>query len=91
MCVHHVYLLFSVYTRSMQIVNIMCMVYSENEVMHMGTDWKRIQLLLLPEMVERVDEWRRKQKDLPDRNEAIRRLLGAALGTKKENPGNPPQ
>jgi metal-responsive CopG/Arc/MetJ family transcriptional regulator len=45
----------------------------------MATDWKRLQLLLTPEMVAQVDEWRRRQELLPDRNEAIRRLLGMAL------------
>lgn len=41
----------------------------------MGTDWKRIQLLLTDHMVEQIDEWRRQQKELPDRNTAIRILL----------------
>lgn len=45
----------------------------------MATEWKRVQLLLTPEMVAQVDEWRRRQPDLPDRNEAIRRLLAKAL------------
>lgn len=45
----------------------------------MGTDWKRIPLLLAPEMVTQIDDWRRRQQNLPDRNEAIRRLLALAL------------
>lgn len=45
----------------------------------MGTDWKRVMLNLEPETVRDIDEWRRKQEDLPDRNEAIRRLLAKAL------------
>ncbi|MDF2630578.1 MAG: hypothetical protein K0R39_4409 [Symbiobacteriaceae bacterium] len=47
----------------------------------LGTDWKRIQLLLTPEMVERIDDWRRQQKNLPDRNEAIRILLDKQLAS----------
>lgn len=45
----------------------------------MGTEWKRIQLLVTPEMVGWIDDWRRQQKDLPDRNEAIRELLRRQL------------
>lgn len=45
----------------------------------MGTEWKRIQLLLTDDLVERIDEWRRQQKGLPDRNTAIRELLDAQL------------
>lgn len=32
-----------------------------------------------PEMMKRVDEWRRQQPDLPSRTEAIHRLTDAAL------------
>lgn len=49
------------------------------EVLDVGTDWKRIQLLLTDDMVERIDEWRRQQKELPDRNTAIRQLIEAQL------------
>jgi len=42
-------------------------------------DWKKITLLLRPEMVDRLDKYRRQQNDLPDRNEAIRRLLEKGL------------
>lgn len=45
----------------------------------MVTEWKRINLLLTPEQVRAIDDWRRQQEDLPDRNEAIRRLLAQAL------------
>jgi hypothetical protein len=46
----------------------------------MGSDdWKRIQLLVKPEMVEQIDEFRRQQSDLPDRNEAMRRLIDLGL------------
>ncbi len=31
-------------------------------------------------MLERIDDWRRAQKDLPDRSEAVRRMI--ALATK---------
>lgn len=45
----------------------------------MPTDWKRLQLLLSPEMVKRIDDWRRRQEELPDRNDAIRTLLDRQL------------
>lgn len=34
---------------------------------------------LQPGMAKQVDDWRRKQEDLPGRPEAIRRLVEAAL------------
>lgn len=45
----------------------------------MGTDWKRIQLLLTDDLVKLIDEWRRQQQELPDRNTAIRLLLQRQL------------
>jgi hypothetical protein len=35
---------------------------------------------LQPGPLKRLDDWRRKQPDLPGRAEAIRRLLASALG-----------
>ena len=32
-----------------------------------------------PEFLARLDQWRRKQPDLPNRSEAIRRLVEAAM------------
>jgi hypothetical protein len=37
------------------------------------------QMRLSDEFLERVDEWRRKQEDLPSRAESIRRLTSAML------------
>jgi hypothetical protein len=45
----------------------------------MSSKSERFEMRLHPEMISRVDDWRRKQKDLPSRAEAIRRLLDAAL------------
>jgi hypothetical protein len=36
-----------------------------------------------PEMAKQLDEWRRKQDDLPGRPEAIRRLVDLGLKVKK--------
>lgn len=36
-----------------------------------------------PEMAKALDDWRRKQDDLPGRPEAIRRLVRMALKAKK--------
>lgn len=38
---------------------------------------------LQDELLERLDEWRRLQADLPNRAEAIRRLLDQALGGRR--------
>jgi len=38
-----------------------------------------INLRVAPEMLSALDEWRREQPDLPNRPEAIRRLLAGAL------------
>jgi len=39
---------------------------------------ERIELRLEPHLVEALDEWRRQQKDLPNRSEALRRMVTAA-------------
>jgi hypothetical protein len=36
-----------------------------------------------PEFLARLDHWRRKQRDLPNRSEAIRRLVDAGMKRKK--------
>ena len=41
----------------------------------MAPKTERIELRLEPEIIERLDEWRMSQGDLPTRSEAIRRLL----------------
>lgn len=35
----------------------------------------RLQLVVTPEFLAAVDDWRRKQPDLPNRSEAIRRMV----------------
>lgn len=39
----------------------------------------RVGLVMTRAEVQRIDEWRRQQPDLPSRSEAIRRLLEIAL------------
>jgi hypothetical protein len=45
---------------------------------------KMVQLMIraMPDMIARVDEWRRAQPDLPNRTEAIRRLVEIGLTAK---------
>jgi hypothetical protein len=45
------------------------------------------QMRLSNEFLERLDEWRRKQPDLPSRAEAIRRLTTAMLQILDKDPG----
>lgn len=40
---------------------------------------ERFEMRLELEMIERIDNWRRKQSDLPTRAEAIRRLVDFGL------------
>ena len=39
----------------------------------------RLQMVIAPSQVALVDEWRRRQPDLPSRSEAIRRLVDVGL------------
>ena len=41
---------------------------------------ERLNVPVRPELLEALDEWRRQQRDLPNRAEAVRRLLEQALG-----------
>jgi hypothetical protein len=53
--------------------------------MSLQNDWmkdQRIPVMMSAEEVDAIDEWRRKQPDLPSRSEAIRRLVGLGLKTK---------
>lgn len=43
---------------------------------------ERFEMRLELEMIERIDNWRRQQSDLPTRAEAIRRLIETSLGLK---------
>ncbi len=47
----------------------------------MAPKTERFEMRMDPETLARVDEWRRKQPDLPSRAEAMRRLVD--LGLKK--------
>jgi len=44
---------------------------------------QRIPVMMSSDDVEAIDEWRRKQPDLPSRSEAIRRLVELGLKAKK--------
>jgi metal-responsive CopG/Arc/MetJ family transcriptional regulator len=41
----------------------------------------RFELKLPPSLLQAIDAWRRQQEDLPNRSEAIRRLLAIGLRT----------
>src|SRR5438046_2460209 len=41
---------------------------------------QRLQLVISKGQVATIDEWRRRQPDLPSRSAAIRRLIGLGLG-----------
>ncbi len=43
---------------------------------------ERVGLVFSPEEVKAIDDWRRKQEELPSRSEAIRRLIKMALKSK---------
>jgi metal-responsive CopG/Arc/MetJ family transcriptional regulator len=40
---------------------------------------QRVQLVTSRELMTRLDNWRRKQNDLPTRSEAIRRMIDRVL------------
>jgi hypothetical protein len=44
---------------------------------------QRLQLLMGAGDITAVDDWRRKQADLPSRSEAIRRLIHAGIAATK--------
>ncbi|MCO5129274.1 MAG: hypothetical protein M9932_01750 [Xanthobacteraceae bacterium] len=43
---------------------------------------QRIPVMMSGEDVKAIDEWRRHQEDLPNRSEAVRRLVAMALKAK---------
>ena len=47
---------------------------------------ERFEMRLDPEMIERIDRWRREQPDLPGRAEAMRRLVDKALAEPAKRP-----
>ena len=52
----------------------------------MSPKTERFEMRLDPEMIERIDQWRREQSDLPGRAEAIRRLVDKALPALSKKP-----
>ncbi|MER9348755.1 YfbU family protein [Mesorhizobium sp. M0227] len=46
---------------------------------------ERFEMRLEPETLDRVDEWRAQQDDVPSRSEAIRRLVEKGLGASSSN------
>jgi hypothetical protein len=44
---------------------------------------ERFIMMVAPGFLERLDQWRRKQPDLPNRSEAIRRLVEAGIKSTK--------
>jgi len=49
---------------------------------------QRVQLVISKGLVRQIDDWRRRQPNLPSRSEAIRRLIEAALGEEGSNGSN---
>lgn len=45
----------------------------------MATDWVKFMLNIQPELAKAVERWRGQQYPIPDRNEAIRRLVMKGL------------
>jgi hypothetical protein len=50
---------------------------------------KMVQLMIraTPDMIARLDDWRRVQPDIPGRAEAVRRLVELGLGVKQKGKG----
>lgn len=46
---------------------------------------ERVTIPMKAELLQAVDEWRRRQPDIPNRAEAIRRLLEQALGLSSDD------
>ena len=49
----------------------------------MAPKTERFEMRLDVEMLDQIDEWRRKQGDIPSRAEAIRRLVELGLKVKR--------
>jgi hypothetical protein len=47
-------------------------------------DYPQINIRVDEEFLKKLDDWRRKQEDLPDRPEAIRRLVEIGLKARKQ-------
>jgi metal-responsive CopG/Arc/MetJ family transcriptional regulator len=50
----------------------------------------RFEVRLSPELGDEIDDWRRKQQDIPSRAEAARRLIELSLKAAKEQPAKRP-
>ena len=48
----------------------------------------RMQLITTPEFLADVDGWRRRQPDIPNRSEAIRRMVAIAARAEQATHGN---
>lgn len=47
---------------------------------------KRLHVKIPPRLLRSLDAWRRGQRDLPTRSEAIRRLVSAGASEKRQRP-----
>jgi metal-responsive CopG/Arc/MetJ family transcriptional regulator len=52
---------------------------------------RKVNLITPAEWLERVDNWRRHQPDLPNRSEAIRKLVEMGLDTTERKPKAKPK
>jgi hypothetical protein len=50
----------------------------------------RFEVRLSPELGDEIDNWRRKQQDIPSRAEAARRLIELSLKAANEEPAKRP-
>jgi metal-responsive CopG/Arc/MetJ family transcriptional regulator len=48
----------------------------------------RFEVRLPPDLGDEIDDWRRKQKDIPSRAEAARRLIECGIEAEKQKPAN---
>lgn len=49
-----------------------------------GVDSERIQIVAPPSWIRRLDDWRRAQKKIPSRSDAIRQIVDYGLERMKE-------
>ena len=47
------------------------------------TQSKRFEIRMSGDLLKAIDEWRRRQSDLPSRSEAMRRIMKAGLRAQK--------
>jgi hypothetical protein len=51
---------------------------------------ERLQIIVTPDFLRDVDEWRSKQPDIPNRSEAIRRMVANEAQRAADESGNKP-